>query len=271
MPSRSWTTLIAALCCTPIVAGCLRVALDRPHGPNPHGLAPSDAQAAPRSAAELRQVGPAIVQRTNAIRGQQGRSPLRVEDTLTATAQDFADFMARTDRLAHDADGNSPGGRATAHGYDYCEIFENIADEASTLPPTTDEIAAQFVTGWMGSTSHRQNMLEPDVTEIGVGVARNPSSGAYVAVELLGRPRSMQITFSVANQTDGAIEYTVGSDPYTVPPRAVQTHRVCRPAALTLRGAAASGGQRQPFVPRDGERVSIVRTADGSIDVHVSR
>lgn len=275
MPTRSWMTVTATLCWlqTMSAAGCSSEhgAASDMHGGPKRGSFASAAQMPSGDSGDLGRVPPIIVERTNAVRRQEGRSAVRVDDKLTATAQEFADHMARTDRLAHDADGNTPSGRATAHGYDYCLIFENIADESTALPATTDEIAEQFVKGWMASPGHRQNILEPDVTDIGVGTAQNAATGAYVAVELFGRPRSMQIRFAVANQTDDTIEYTVGTEPFTVPPSAIRTHEVCRPAVLELRGAAASHGPRQPFSLRGGERLSIVRAADGSIDVQVSQ
>lgn len=264
---KSLRTLSVLLCCIPAVGapGCASQSAPAAMRDRDTGGQTASAQRAPT---DLRTVPQMIVERTNQLRRDAGVGPLRSEAKLTETARQFAEYMARSGRLAHDADGNTPSGRATAQGYDYCIVLENIADASSTLPPTAKEIAAQFVEGWMDSPGHRQNMLDPDVTEIGVAVVQSAKTGAYVAVELFGRPRAMQIAFSVTNQTDQTIEYAVGSESFAVPPSSTRTHQICRPAELVLRGAAA---QRGPFALRGGERLTFVRAASGTVDVQVSK
>ena len=88
------------------------------------------------------------------------------------TAQAFADYMARTDRYGHTADGNQPSDRAKARGYDYCIVLENIAYAFNSEGFTGEKLAGQFVTGWQNSPGHRRNMLDPDVTETGVAVLK---------------------------------------------------------------------------------------------------
>src|SRR4051794_29760615 len=68
-----------------------------------------------------------IVDKTNEFREQEGRPRVAVNARLSETARDFADYMARTGRYGHTADGNQPADRAARHGYEYCVIAENIA------------------------------------------------------------------------------------------------------------------------------------------------
>src|SRR2546423_1438495 len=72
-------------------------------------------------------VGKDIVRRTNDFRRDQGREAVAVNGKLAETAAYFAGYMARTDTYGHTADGKRPAQRATAHGYDYCIVLENIA------------------------------------------------------------------------------------------------------------------------------------------------
>ena len=70
-----------------------------------------------------------LISRTHAFRHQEGRPPVAPNPQLTAAAQDFAAFMARTGQFSHTADGQTPDARAKAHGYDPCLIAENIASQ----------------------------------------------------------------------------------------------------------------------------------------------
>jgi uncharacterized protein YkwD len=109
---------------------------------------------------------------------------------LARTVRDFVDFMARTDRYGHEADGKQPADRARGHGYDYCLVSENIAYQYNSAGFRTAALARDFVEGWKHSPQHRKNMLEPAATQTAVAVARSEKSGRYYAVQMFGRPKS---------------------------------------------------------------------------------
>src|SRR5690348_5864168 len=71
---------------------------------------------------ELERVAELVRERTDQFRGEHDREPLKVSDKLAAAARYFADFMARTDKYGHEADGKEPSERAKEHGYDYCIV-----------------------------------------------------------------------------------------------------------------------------------------------------
>ena len=98
---------------------------------------------------------------------------MAVNPDLTDAARDFAAYMARTSRYGHTADGSRPADRAASHGYEYCVIAENIAYAFNSDGYTTEELGKTFVEGWKHSPGHRRNMLDPDVAETGVAVARS--------------------------------------------------------------------------------------------------
>lgn len=129
-----------------------------------------------------------IVEQTNEFRRQHGVEVVKTAPRLMQTAQDFAQFMAQTNKYGHTADGQQPGQRATEHGYDHCILAENIAYQYNPAGIDTEKLADRFVTGWKNAREHRKNMLDPDVTETGVGVAYSQESGAYFAVQMFGRP-----------------------------------------------------------------------------------
>jgi uncharacterized protein YkwD len=217
----------------------------------------------PESSPDLAEAAADIVKRTNDFRRDQDRETLDVNPKLEETARYFADFMARTDRYGHRADGKSPAERASHHGYDFCMISENIAYQFSSAGFATEELVKTAVEGWKQSPGHRKNMLDPAVTEIGVALAYGEQSGNYYAVQMFGRPQSMTIEFKVANNADVTVDYRIGDQTFPLPPRAIRTHRQCRASELSFQGP---GGQGSKTVqPNDGDRYSIERDDAGQL------
>jgi hypothetical protein len=176
-------------------------------------------------------------------------------DKLTATARAFAGWMAATDFYGHEADGRQPWDRAKAHGYDYCEVAENIAYAWRTTGFGTDDLVKEFVDGWKNSPGHRRNMLDPDVTETGVAVARSADTGIYYAVQLFGRPKSLEIDFKITNRSGTAVRYKVADKVYDLPPRTIMTHEACKPVEVTL--LAADGSAAATVKPGKGDRYAV--------------
>jgi hypothetical protein len=77
-------------------------------------------------------------------------------------------------------------------------------------------------------------VLDPAVTETGVGIAQSQQTGAYYAVQLFGRPMSQQIAFQLTNYTDATITYAVDGQVFPLPPRTTRTHQQCRPPEVTF-------------------------------------
>ena len=138
---------------------------------------------------------------------------------LSRAARYFADFMARTDKYGHTADGKQPSDRAKEYGYNFCIIAENIAWEFKTYGFTTEGLAERLFRGWKNSPEHRANMLDPDVYDIGVAVAHSEKTGRYYGAQEFGRPPSKAISFQVANRTSGSVHYTVDGESFTLPER----------------------------------------------------
>jgi uncharacterized protein YkwD len=130
-----------------------------------------------------------VVAETNQLRRDEGLAATGPDATLRRTAEAFAAFMARTGKYGHEADGRTPGERARHHGYDWCRVSENISYQWSSADFDTAELAQRLVDGWKKSPGHRRNMLDPDVTETAVAVARSAKSGKYYAVQMFGRAR----------------------------------------------------------------------------------
>jgi uncharacterized protein YkwD len=204
-----------------------------------------------------------IVARTNEFRKAEGRPPVEVHPKLTETARYFADFMARTDKYGHTADDSRPADRAKKHGYEYCLVTENIAYQFHSEGFATQKLAEGFFTGWKESPGHRKNMLDPDVTETGVAVARSDKTGYFYAVQMFGRPKSKAIEFRITNKSDAAVEYTIGDRTFPLLPRYTRTHTSCRPSDVKMKWPDEADG---PTVrPANGDRYTVVPGESGKL------
>ena len=103
-----------------------------------------------------------VIVLTNAERAQFGLAPLTFDPQLSQAAQNHSFDMAHHDFFSHiGSNGSTPWERLGVVGYEYEAAAENIA-----AGYTTPEEAVQ---GWMNSPGHRANILNPDVTNIGIG------------------------------------------------------------------------------------------------------
>ncbi len=211
----------------------------------------------PTEARNQPEIARRIVQQANAFREKQKRSPLTVRKELTATAESFARYMAKNHRYGHAADDRTPAERAEAQGYDYCIVRENIGYQFSTRELTVEQVATRNSEGWEESPEHRENLLDPDVTEIGAGVAQSADTGYYFAVQLLGRPKSAAIEFELTNLSGRAFRYEVDGTSYDLQPRQIRTHSRCRPPKVAVKTTDSPDEEPQILRPEPGDRYVV--------------
>lgn len=211
-----------------------------------------------------------VVRLTNEFRAKQGRQKVKQNERLATTAREFAEFMARTGRYGHTADGNKPADRARKRGYAYCLVSENIAYQFNSGGFKTEELARAFTRGWIESPGHRRNMLNPDVLDTGVAVARS-GSGTYYAVQMFGRPESAQVKFEVSNQSQATIRYRLGEERYDLAPRVTRTHTRCLPGELRFDWPDGKAPPEykadRPLQPKNGVRYVIRQGAGGRLAI----
>lgn len=107
---------------------------------------------------------------SNAERSQHGVAPLRVNQTLARAAQAKADDMAAKGYFAHQGpDGSMAWDWMHTAGYEYEYAGENLAVDF--------EDSTQLVNAWMASPTHRENLLNQQYTEFGVGMAEGHYEG----------------------------------------------------------------------------------------------
>ncbi len=129
-----------------------------------------------------------------------GLKSLTRDKDLDEIALNYTKRMVDEDFFAHvDPDGQNAGGRAESVGYPtYKKVGEDgyrigIAENLAYMgtgtvaalgyidPINPHEIAKGFMTGWMKSSGHRKNILEPDVDKIGIGVSWSDKEKFYYA------------------------------------------------------------------------------------------
>jgi hypothetical protein len=193
-----------------------------------------------------------IARRTNEFRVEHGLARLEPNAPLAQAAQAFADYMARTDRYGHAADGRQPSDRAEARGYRYCSVAENISYQYSSESFATEELARRFVEGWKDSPGHRRNMLNPHVVHMANAVAQSQKTGRFYGVQMFGRPRESSIEFGIANRAKTQVRYRLEGESFTLSAGQARIHTVCLPPEVTFVNAA--GGT---FRPQAGERLRV--------------
>ena len=108
-----------------------------------------------------------IVDRTNALRRAKGIAALRVNDKLMQAAQVRADEMAAHTVYSHTRPNGGKFNTVTDRPY----MAENI-HRIAVWVLSDQTLAERAVADWSASTTHNKNMVNPKLSEIGVGLAR---------------------------------------------------------------------------------------------------
>ena len=108
-----------------------------------------------------------IIDRTNALRKENGVAALCVNDKLMQAAQVRADEMAAHTVYSH----TRPNGGKFNTVADCPYMAENIHRIADWVL-SDQTLAERAVADWYASTVHHKNMVNPKLSEIGVGLAR---------------------------------------------------------------------------------------------------
>ena len=111
-----------------------------------------------------------LLHEVNMHRALNGAGPLRLNKRLSAAAQKYAEDMAKRDFFDHRSpDGRGYQERITSEGYPWRAIAENLGAGLSSPKSTTD--------AWMTSPGHRENMLNREYNDAGIGYFRPTGNG----------------------------------------------------------------------------------------------
>jgi uncharacterized protein YkwD len=147
-------------------------------GPDPKLSSPAPAatggtaSAATAGCGTLDEVEARVFDLTNEERKKAGRSALATEPVLRETARaQSADMLARSFFNHVNPDGEGPEDRiAIRHRQLVGLVSENLWLGSGIAKVPAENLALEIVTGWMKSPGHRENILRPESTHLGVGV-----------------------------------------------------------------------------------------------------
>lgn len=110
-----------------------------------------------------------VLELVNKERSKNGLSPLTLDYSLSNVATKKSQDMINKNYFDHTSPTyGSPFDMMNKFGISYRTAGENIA-----MGQTTPQ---QVMNSWMNSEGHRKNILNPNFTELGVGIASNGSS-----------------------------------------------------------------------------------------------
>ncbi len=145
-----------------------------------------------------------MLERVNADRAANGLQPVLWDDTAALAGQRHSEEMAEFGYMSHwNMDGYGPEYRySRAGGLDAAQenvyrLVHQWQDGRGAPIDDWEKVIADAETALMNSPGHRKNILTPEHTHLGVGVAYNPVTGnvaiaqefvnRYVAIEPLPR------------------------------------------------------------------------------------
>ena len=134
-----------------------------------------------------------VIRLTNVKRSENGLAPLAQNSTLSQAALAKGNDMLSKGYWAHFApDGTSPWTFFLNFGYKYKYAGENLARDFSD--------ASTAVNAWMNSPTHRENILNANYQDIGIGVVEGTLLGAEttIIVQFFGAP----LAGNVSNVTE---------------------------------------------------------------------
>lgn len=201
---------------------------------------------------DLPAVEAAVIEMTNAFRVRQKLQDVQPNAQLTQAARAYAAYLAKSNAFSHTADGREAGDRVTSIGYQWCQVGENLALNLDSRGFASRDLAKKSIEGWINSPGHRETMLAPYATEIGVGVARaQDKDPKFISVQLFARPKSMQYEFQISNSSKETVTYSFNGETHQVAPSFAITHTACNPSPLTFDKAGSKPVQAR-FEASDG-------------------
>lgn len=143
----------------------------------------------PSARAHAADVSAKVFELVNAERAKLGLAPLTASGGLARAAGSYAADMVEGDFFGHyDPNGRGFNERVHESGLGhYDELAENLFNSEGQVAWFATANARATIKGWMESRQgHREAMLDPKLSEAGVGAAMR--EGRYVVSMVFGRP-----------------------------------------------------------------------------------
>ena len=121
-----------------------------------------------------------VLDLVNAERAKRGISALTLDSSLSSVATKKSQDMANKNYFDHTSPTyGSPFDMMKQFGISYRTAGENIAKGQKT--------PQEVVAAWMNSEGHRKNILNPNFTNLGVGIAKDSNKTTYWTQMFIGK------------------------------------------------------------------------------------
>lgn len=212
-----------------------------------------------------------LLSATNQQRVANGLGSLALNGQLNNAAQSKANDMANRDYWSHNTpEGNTPWTFIIAAGYSYSRAGENLAYGYDSSSAT--------VAAWMGSTSHRDNILNGGFVDVGFGVvnaanytgdaSKGPRGPQTIVVAMYAAPYSMPAPAPTPTAPPQAAKPTTPTTVAPIPsPVAQETAQATSNASeekpsdedvKTKVGAVSTDSNRQPPQSKSVSRLELL-------------
>ncbi len=152
----------------------------------------------------------------NNERTSRGLEPVQLELRLNDASEDHSQWMLQQDVFSHTGEnGSNPGERIEQAQFEFsgnATWAENIAWQSERGAPGLEDDVIDLHNGLMDSPGHRANILNPDVTVIGIGI----ETGDYQGYE------AVMVTQNFA-RTSAPLQLDQGATPPTAPTEPPET------------------------------------------------
>ncbi len=192
-----------------------------------------------------------VVRLTNEKRVQNGLLPLTENSVLSSAAVAKGNDMLAKGYWAHFApDGTSPWSFFINFGYKYRYAGENLARDFSNSSSAVD--------AWMNSSTHRENILNGNYKEVGIGVVEGSLAGVdtTIIVQFFGTPQNVVAAIPVAQAGEAAAKAPASARP-TVKPTPAATPTLS-PTPTPTPGSETGAAFVSPFTSTKNLSLAIV-------------
>ncbi len=191
-----------------------------------------------------------VIRLTNEKRAQSGLNPLSENSTLSAAAVAKGNDMLAKGYWAHFApDGTSPWSFFNKFGYRYRYAGENLARDFSSAPSAVD--------AWMNSPTHKENIMNLNYKEIGIGVVEGSLAGVdtTIVVQFFGTPTNSVATIPVAKAGETTTKVETTPKVAAVVPTVIPTPT---PSPIPQAGSTSQVGLISPFSSTKNISLAVV-------------
>ena len=113
----------------------------------------------------------------NAARASAGVAPVAVSGFMNSAAEKHSTEQAKRQKMTHTgSNGSNAGQRVSREGYSWSIWAENVA--------AGQPDCASVVGAWMNSEGHRINILNPAMTEVGIGAVTGTNGVIYWTMDM---------------------------------------------------------------------------------------